>query len=117
MTRNRHLRNAEYITNFLDTKFSLFGLKFGLDPLFDLIPFIGPLLSVGMSCYLLYIAYQFQLGMKVYIQMLINIALDYIIGLLPFIGIFGDVFFKANVRNIRLIRLYIPKSVEHGDIL
>jgi hypothetical protein len=117
MTRERHLRTAEFITTFLDTKFSVAGIRFGLDPLLNVIPFFGPVVSTGMSLYLLWIAYRFHLGFGVYSKMMVFLLIDYLIGLIPFAGILGDLMFKANVLNLKLIRSHVPKDILQGEVV
>jgi hypothetical protein len=42
--------------------------------------------------------------------MLANVAIDGVVGLVPVIGDAFDVAFKANVRNIRMLRRWIDKQ-------
>jgi hypothetical protein len=39
----------------------------------------------------------------VQVRMLINVAIDVLVGLVPFVGDVADVFWKANTRNLALI--------------
>jgi hypothetical protein len=41
--------------------------------------------------------------------MLLNLIFDWLIGLIPFIGDFFDVGFKANIRNARILRQALEK--------
>ncbi len=101
-----HYRRAVILARLLDTQFQFFGFRFGLDPLIGLIPGIGDLVGVGLSLYILGIAAAFRVPQELYIRMIINVIIDYLIGLVPFIGDFGDFAFKANTRNLELLREY-----------
>jgi hypothetical protein len=43
-------------------------------------------------------------------RMLANVALDGVVGLVPFAGDAFDVMFRANVRNIRILRKWMEKQ-------
>jgi len=45
-----------------------------------------------------------RLGWRVVVRMLGNIGLNWLIGLVPVIGIVPDAMFKSNARNARLLR-------------
>lgn len=47
-----------------------------------------------------------------YSRMLLNIALDFGIGLVPFLGDIADAWFKANTRNAWLLEDYLVKQAE-----
>ncbi len=112
-----HLRYAEYITHFLDTKFTILGVKIGIDPFLDFLPVVGPFIGGVMSLYILWIAWRLKVSLFILFQMLINISIDYILGLIPFIGFFGDLFYRANVRNLRLLKNNIEREVLEGELI
>ncbi len=88
----------------MDTEFSLGGIRFGLDALIGLVPILGDSIALLIGLYPLYIAQQHRLGFFLRVRMFFNLALDWIIGLLPLIGDVADVGFKANIRNANLLR-------------
>lgn len=107
-----HLVIAEAITNLLENRFSLLGLRFGLDPLLDFIPWAGDALAAFLSLYLVWIGLQIGLPQEKIKKMLRNILIDFIIGAVPFIGIIGDVFYRSNSRNLKILREHAPRFVE-----
>lgn len=117
MVTTKHLRYAEYITNFLDTKFSILGIRIGLDPFLDFIPILGPVIGSGMSAYLLWIGIKMNVSGWILLRMLLNIFIDYVIGNVPFIGFFGDWLFKANVRNLTLLKEQVTDGVLEGRVV
>lgn len=108
---------ARRIVSVMDLKFSVFGIRFGIDPLLDIIPGLGNLLAVGVSCYLFWIAYRMNVPPHVYLRMLWNIGVDYVFGVVPYIGIVMDLFFRANVKNLALIEKYHDPSILEGELL
>lgn len=96
----------EKITTFLDSKFKIPGtnFRFGLDPLLGLLPGIGDVSSFLMSSLLILAMIRHGASGKVTALMTINILLDTLIGGIPIVGNIFDFFFKANKRNLRLLK-------------
>lgn len=99
-----HLKVAESLAKLLDSEFSIFNFKFGLDPIIGLVPIFGDLLSLAFSLYIYWIAVKLKLPRKYLYQILRNIAIDFLIGLVPYAGDLGDFFYKANMKNIAIIK-------------
>ncbi len=100
----RDMQNVQRLAELLDTEFSLGGIRFGLDALIGLVPILGDSIALLIGLYPLYIAQQHRLGFFLRVRMFFNLALDWMIGLLPLIGDVADVGFKANIRNANLLR-------------
>lgn len=103
----RHLiDNLEKLAVWLDAKFQLPGIpvRFGLDGIIGFVPFIGDTISLATSGYILMAAQKLKLPLHIQMVMLWNIFIDWLIGLIPFLGDLFDIGFKANLRNIRLIK-------------
>lgn len=111
-----HIKSATFLTELLDNKFNFLGVRFGLDPILDLFPVVGDILAALVSFYLVWIAYQIKVPEYKIHEMIGNVIFDFIIGLIPFIGAVGDVFYKANSKNLKIIKTYYTPSVE-GEIL
>jgi hypothetical protein len=80
------------------------GRRIGLDAIVGLVPGLGDVLSGGLG--LLVVLRGAQLGVPgiVLARMLANVAVDFAIGSIPVIGDAFDLWFKANQRNVGLIR-------------
>ena len=113
-TLHAHIRFAKKLVNLLDTKFHILGIKFGIDPLLDAIPGIGSIIGAAISCYLYWIAYKLNVPRIVYAKMAWNILFDFILGLIPVIGIVFDSFYKSNVKNLALIDTYFDPDILEG---
>ena len=50
------------------------------------------------------------------LRMAANVLLDVGIGTIPFVGDAFDIFFKANTRNLNLLRARSSKHVLDGDV-
>lgn len=97
------LRRAQKIADLLDTKFKVAGVRFGLEALLGVVPVVGDTLGVVAGLYPLYVANRHKLGKSVQAKMAANLAIEWGGGLLPWVGDFFDVAFKANIRNVRLL--------------
>jgi hypothetical protein len=43
--------------------------------------------------------------------MMTNVGVDFVISAVPVLGWFGDIFFRANSRNIALIRRHLDRQI------
>jgi len=78
--------------------------RIGLDPLLGLVPGAGDTVAALMAVTTLTAALKRGVPGIIIARMGINIGLDYLIGLVPLIGDLGDFGFKANRRNLALLR-------------
>jgi len=112
-----HLLFAQRLTKLMDTKFSIFGIRFGIDPFFDLFPGIGSFIGAGISCYLFWIAYKLKVPSGIYVRMGWHIFLDFLVGEIPFIGFIFDLFYKANTKNLALLMPFVNPEVLVGTVV
>lgn len=108
---------VERVSKLLDSKFRIPGtsIRFGLDPIFGLLPVAGDMGTMVISLTLIYTMYQNGASGKLVAKMILNVLLDMIFGSIPIIGIFFDVYYKANNRNIRLLRQYYDEGKHRGS--
>lgn len=92
----------------LDSAFRVPGtnLTFGLDPILGLIPGLGDLTSPLFAALLLFHAVRMRIPRVVQLRMLVNAAIDALIGFVPVVGDLFDFGWKANVRNLALLERY-----------
>ncbi len=92
----------------LDSAFRVPGtnLTFGLDPILGLIPGLGDLTSPLFAALLLVHAVRMRIPRVIQVRMLINAAIDVVIGFIPVLGDLFDFGWKANVRNLALLERY-----------
>lgn len=90
------------------------GYRVGLDGLLGLIPGVGDFLASTVSGYIVWQAYQAGVPKSVLLRMLINVAVDLLVGAIPIVGDVFDFVFKANSRNLALLERYHthPKDLQ-----
>jgi hypothetical protein len=92
----------------LDSAFRVPGtnLTFGLDPILGLIPWLGDLTTPLFAGLLLVHAVRMRIPRVVQLRMVINAAIDLLIGIVPVVGDLFDFGWKANVMNLGLLERY-----------
>ena len=111
------LRKLDRLARLMDAQFSLPGtnIRFGLDGLIGLIPGAGDLITLAISGYLVTSAARNGASSYVLARMILNTAIDAIIGAIPFFGDLFDFAFKANMRNVRLLRQHYAEGRHRGS--
>jgi hypothetical protein len=94
------------LSQWMDTKFSIPGLnlRFGLDALLGLIPGLGDTVTFLVSCYILSAAARLGVPRITIARMGTNVLVDLVMGCVPILGDLFDVAWKANTRNVQLLR-------------
>jgi hypothetical protein len=105
------------LTRLMDSRFRFPGtqVRFGLDPLFGLVPFLGDIISLLISSLMVMAMVRHGVSSKVVILMLLNIGLDFLVGFIPFLGDIFDFFHRANTRNFRLMQAYYEEGEHKGS--
>jgi Domain of unknown function (DUF4112) len=116
-TADPRLRWIESIATFMDNQFRLPGtnFRFGLDPILSFIPFGGSAASFAISGGLLLTMVKYGVSRKVLILMLGNLVLDATLGSIPVVGNIFDFFYKANQRNVNLLRKHYQEGKYTGS--
>lgn len=122
MAAHPRLKRLRALSILLDESIQLPFVRYriGLDPLIGLVPGIGDFIATGLSFFLVYEGARLGLPAKVLLRMILNIAIEGILGTIPVAGDLFDAVWKSNVRNMRLIESsFHPKHRERsgGGIL
>lgn len=56
LDKTKHLTNVRKVTKLLETKFSIWKFKFGIDPVLGLLPGLGDIISAVISFYIVFVA-------------------------------------------------------------
>jgi hypothetical protein len=93
----------------MDTVFEIpgLGVRFGFDAIIGLIPGIGDLLTSLISLYILAAARRYGVPRATLMRMAFNIGVDTLVGAIPLFGDAFDVYWKANVMNVALLRRHV----------
>ncbi|MFT3699350.1 MAG: DUF4112 domain-containing protein [Kofleriaceae bacterium] len=103
VTRDPEIERCRTIARWMD--------QYGLDPLIGLIPGVGDLIGSAFGLYIVSIAVRRGLSKAVVARMLLHLAIDLVVGVIPIVGDVADFFYKANQKNLALLeeRLGEPK--------
>jgi hypothetical protein len=112
LTREQRLARFETLAKLLDIAFILPGTKirYGIDGIVRLIPVVGDLVATAFSLWLVREARALGAPWHVTARMLGNVAVDGVVGIVPLAGDAFDVLFRANMRNVRLLRRWLDKQ-------
>jgi hypothetical protein len=109
------------ISRLLDTFFVIPGtrIRFGLEPIIGLIPFLGDQVTALISAALLYRSVQHRLPKIALVRMALNIFINAIVGMVPILGDIFVLWYKPNIRNYRILQRYAGQTtaVTGGDWL
>jgi hypothetical protein len=106
-------KSLDDLARYLDGLFRVPGTdwRFGLDALIGLVPNVGDTLTSFASFYILFAGVRYGVPKITLLRMAFNIAVDYLVGSIPFIGDAFDFVWKANQQNMNLIR---TRAAGHG---
>ena len=104
-------------TDLLDTKFRIPGtnIRFGADFLLGLLPGVGDGLSLSFSGLLIATMAKNGASGKLVVRMLLNTLIDTTIGSIPIFGNVFDLYYKANLRNLKLMREHYEEGRHSGS--
>ncbi|MEN2787384.1 DUF4112 domain-containing protein [Sphingomonas qilianensis] len=83
--------------------------KVGLDVILNLIPIGGGAIASAMGAYMVWEARNLGMSKMQISRMFGNVGVDFMLGLVPFIGAVPDFFFRSNTRNLRIIKKHLDK--------
>jgi hypothetical protein len=101
----------EALARLMDGAFVLPGtnIRLGLDAIVGLVPVAGDVISGIISSYLIWEARQLGAPKWLIARMMANTLLDTTIGAIPVVGDAFDIFFRANMKNMALLRRHMEK--------
>lgn len=118
LTIEFHLRLAVLLTRLLETRFHIGKFRFGYDALVGLIPGLGDVVMTLFAFYLVWIGKKMHLPQEKINLMIRNIVIDFLLGLVPFVGDLADVFYKANTKNLKILKEYEKTNkIIEGEII
>ena len=81
--------------------------RVGLDPLLGLFPVAGDLISALVAVSLVARSIKYGVPRELIARMLGNVVFDLMVGAVPVVGDVADMWFRANSRNVALLREYL----------
>jgi hypothetical protein len=111
-SEDQALRRLEALARLMDNAFVVPGtdVRFGLDGIIGLVPGVGDVISGLVSSYLIWEARRLGVSKWILGRMMANTLLDTTIGAIPLAGDLFDVMFRANVKNMALLRRHLERN-------
>jgi hypothetical protein len=112
LSREQRLARLDALAKLLDVAFILPGtnIRYGIDGIIGLIPVVGDLITTAISLWIVREARALGAPWHVTVRMLGNVALDGVVGAVPVVGDAFDVMFRANIRNMRMLRRWLDRQ-------
>jgi hypothetical protein len=106
----------DQLSRWMDGLFRIPGLgwRFGLDAIIGLVPGVGDTLTSLVSFYILAAGVRYRVPKVTLLRMGLNIAIDYVVGAVPFVGDLFDAAWKSNQMNMELLRRRATVSKEEA---
>jgi hypothetical protein len=113
---NAEMEGLDRVAWILDDliRIPILNLRLGLDPILGLVPWLGDTVSALFSLYLIGGAIHYRAPKIVILRMAMNVAFDYLLGVIPFVGDASDFFVKSNRWNMNLLRRYARERRQPG---
>lgn len=113
----QNIKKIRFLSKLMDNQFEIAGIKFGLDPIINIVPYVGDIIGALLSLYLLKMAQEMKVSTADFMRMILNIVIDFIVGFIPIIGVIFDVAYKANLRNLKILEKYTHGKFIEGQIV
>ncbi len=85
----------------------------GLDAVLGLFPVAGDVISAAVAVSLIARSLKYGVPREIIARMLGNVLLDMILGAVPVAGDVADMWFRANMRNVALLREYLDDQTRN----
>lgn len=107
--------NLDLLAHLLDDWFRIPGtsVRFGLDGIIGLVPWLGDVLAGLASCILIVAAWFRGVPYITLMRMVVNLGIDVVIGSIPILGDMFDIAWKANRRNYALMTRHLQQPHKH----
>ena len=100
---------VEALEHLLERAFTIPGTNklIGLDVLLDFVPVVGDLAGAALGGYMVWEARNLGMSKWAMGRMAGNVGIDFLLGLIPWIGAIPDYFFRSNSRNLKIIKKHL----------
>jgi hypothetical protein len=111
-SRRAAVERIDRLSRLLDVAFAIPGtrIRFGVEALLRVIPGIGDAAASALSCWVLFEAARLGVPRSLLVRMIANVLVEGIAGTVPVAGDLFDVAWRANRRNVRLLRDYFDRE-------
>ena len=103
--------DIDRLAELLDDRFRvpILGWRFGLDGLIGLVPAVGDVATAAVAVYIIHRARRLGVPARKRLRMVANVAIDLLAGAVPIAGDALDFAWKANRRNVRLVKDHLAR--------
>jgi hypothetical protein len=111
-SRRAGLERLDRLSRLLDIAYLVPGtnIRFGVEAILRLVPGIGDVAASALSCWVLYEAYRLEVPRLLLGRMIGNVVVEGLAGAVPLAGDLFDIGWRANRRNVRLLREYFERG-------
>lgn len=104
-------KRIEGMEHLLEGLFKIPGTnqRLGLDVILDILPVGGDVIGAALGAYMVWEARNLGMSKAQMARMFGNVGIDFVLGLIPWIGAVPDLFFRSNTRNLKIIRKHLDK--------
>ena len=104
-------QRVEAMEKVLERLFVIPGINrpVGLDVILDLVPIVGDVAAAALGAYIVWEAKNLGMTKWQMTRMVGNVGVDWLLGLIPFVGAIPDFFFRSNTRNLKIIKRHLDK--------
>jgi hypothetical protein len=81
----------------------------GLDVILDFVPVAGDIAGAALGSYMVWEARNLGMSKWQMSRMAGNVGVDFLLGLIPFVGAIPDFLFRSNTRNLRIVKRHLDK--------
>ena len=92
------------------------NLSVGLDNILGLVPVVGDTLALAPAAWIIWKARKLGATPGALAYMCANMLVDVVIGSIPIVGDVFDIYYNANIRNVRLLEKNIAKRAERATM-
>lgn len=113
------MEGLEWLAWLMDRAFKVPGtpIRVGLDAVLGLLPIGGDFMTGLIQAGIVLVAMtRYKVPKPIAARMTANVLLDIIVGSIPFVGDAFDVYFKANTRNLTLLREVAEQRIQHKPV-
>jgi hypothetical protein len=113
------LFHLERLADLLDSRWRIPGTRIpiGIDGIASIFPVVGDSATGVVAAYLVFQAARFGVPKSVLLRMAGNVGLDWAVGSIPVLGTVFDIGFKANRRNMNLLRRHLERERDRNPAL
>ena len=88
-------------------------VRVGVDPILSLVPWAGTAVGAAFGGVVLLDAIRLRAPVSVISRMVGNSIIDWLLGMVPFVGAFFDIAYRSNKKNLRLLN----RTIENRELV